>query len=153
MVFHCFLGKDGEPQILKIRLIKCWESWIWDQDLSKTWHGYVESVKLWNLKTLELWEFKKWETETWKLSNSETLKLRNRETFSFKGIPHPSTFRLPPSAPAVRNVSTCNPPWETGVFHQFGCRSNGSDTMQPQRISTRLKNSQHSDEFLEFLIQ
>ena len=47
-------GKDGRRQMMKIRLIQSWRSWIWDQHLSKhmNW-SFCNFLKPRNHKTIQ----------------------------------------------------------------------------------------------------
>ena len=59
--FHVYIsGKDGHPEMMKIRLIKSLKSWIWDQHLSKDmkgffliWYQYPYQNTKWHF--LEIW--------------------------------------------------------------------------------------------------
>ena len=44
---NVIFGKDGDREILKIRLINSWKSWKWDQYLPTAWNGYF--LKFWNM--------------------------------------------------------------------------------------------------------
>ena len=90
----------------------------------------MQFVHICNFETLKLWKLKPWsfdnlKNETWQLWNFGTWNLWMC-LFTSQGIPHPSTFRLPPLRQPPHHseshpcTSTPAPAPEHGFFLVFG---------------------------------
>ena len=71
--------KDGHRKIPKIRLIKSWRSWIWDQYIYIYKYVYQKNMKLSFGESLKLWNFRTNKAAQGPI-NQETKKTRNQQT-------------------------------------------------------------------------